>query len=272
MNQISIKIANDKVNELDTVNLTNCDREPIHIPNYIQPQGLLLALAEPDLRITRVSENAPEILGMPALELLDRPLVDFIGRDRGELIESIRACLDRSFEHINPLNLSIANADGVVSPFNGIVHRAPSDEIILELEPVKADSESDFFQFYRHIKVTLAKMQTTQNLAALCDLVVQEMRELTGFDRVMIYRFNEGGDGSVIAESKQDNLETFLGMHYPDSDIPKQAKYLYTLNWLRLIPDVNYQQIGLVSNDETTSHPLDMSYCGLRAVSPLHIE
>jgi len=271
MNQLSIIIAKDKIEELDTVNLTNCDREPIHIPNYIQPQGLLLALAEPDLRITRVSENAPEILGMPAIELLNRPLADFIGSDRDELIESIRGCLDYSFEHINPLNLSIASAEGLVCPFNGIVHRAPSGEIVLELEPVKVESKSDFFQFYRHIKVTLAKMQTTQNLAALCDLVVQEMRELTGFDRVMIYRFNEGGDGTVIAESKQDDLEAFLGMHYPDSDIPKQAKYLYTLNWLRLIPDVNYQQIGLVSNDETIE-PLDMSYCGLRAVSPLHIE
>jgi two-component system, chemotaxis family, sensor kinase Cph1 len=272
MNQISMQIAKDKINQLDTVNLTNCDREPIHIPNYIQPQGLLLLLSEPDLRIALVSENAPEILGIPVTDLLDRPLADFIGSDRGDLIEVIRACLDHSFEHINPLNLSIASADGVVRPFNGVVHRAPSGEIVLELEPVEAAAKSDFFQFYRHIKVTLAKMQTTQNLPALCDLVVQEMRELTGFDRVMIYRFNEGGDGTVIAESKQDDLEAFLGMHFPDSDIPKQAKYLYTLNWLRLIPDVNYQQIGLVATDGHSSHPLDMSYCGLRAVSPLHIE
>ncbi|PZV18864.1 MAG: cyanobacterial phytochrome A [Pseudanabaena sp.] len=272
MNQLSVQIVKDKINELDSVNLTNCDREPIHIPSYIQPQGLLLALAEPDLRITRVSENAPDILGMPATELLDRSLADFISSDRSDLIEVIRACLDHSFEHINPLNLSIADADGVMLLFNGVVHRAPDGEIVLELEPVESASKSDFFQFYRHIKVTLAKMQTTQNLSALCDLVVQEMRGLTGFDRVMIYRFNEGGDGTVIAESKQDSLEAFLGMHFPDSDIPKQAKQLYTLNWLRLIPDVNYQQIGLVATDETSSHSLDMSYCGLRAVSPLHIE
>ncbi len=272
MNQISIQVAKGEANKLDTVNLTNCDREPIHIPNYIQPQGLLLALAEPDLRITLASENASEILGLSARDLLDRPLADFISSDRGDLIEVIQACLDHSFEHVNPLNFAIANADGVVRPFNGVVHRAPSGEIVLELEPVESASKGDFFQFYRRIKVTLAKMQTTQNLSALCDLVVQEMRGLTGFDRVMIYRFNEGGDGTVIAESKQDDLEPFLGMHFPDSDIPKQAKHLYTLNWLRLIPDVNYQQIGLVATDGTSSDPLDMSYCGLRAVSPLHIE
>jgi len=269
MNQISMQISKNKLIGLDPVNLTNCDREPIHIPAHIQSHGLLLVLSEPDLRIMQVSENAYEILGMAATDLLDRPLADFISSDRRDLIEVIRACLDHSFEHVNPLNLAIANADGVVRPFNGVVHRAPTGEIVLELEPVEFASKSDFFQFYRHIKVTLAKMQTTQNLTALCDLVVQEMRELTGFDRVMIYRFNEGGDGTVIAESKQDDLEPFLGMHYPDSDIPKQAKYLYTLNWLRLISDVSYQPIGLVSNSETR---LDMSYCGLRAVSPLHIE
>ena len=272
MQKIPRKIAKDKINELDTVNLNNCDREPIHIPNYIQPQGFLLALSDPDLRIILASENASEILGISVTDLLDRPLDDFIMSDRGDLSVVIRACLDQSFEHINPLNLSIVNADGIGCPFNGVVHRAPSGEIILELEPVKADSKRDFFQFYRHIKATLAKMQTAQNLTALCELVVQEMRELTGFDRVMIYRFHEGGDGSVIAESKQEHLESFLGMHYPDSDIPKQAKHLYTLNWLRVIPDVNYQPIGLVTTEENSSHPLDMSYCTLRAVSPVHIE
>jgi light-regulated signal transduction histidine kinase (bacteriophytochrome) len=266
---VPVELNNLDVVRLDTVNLTNCDREPIHIPNYIQPQGLLLALAETDLRINLVSENAPEILGIQVKDLLGRLLADFIGTGHGDLIDLIRACLDHSFEHINPLHLSIASANGKMRHFNGVAHRAPSGEILLELEPIKLASRSDFFQFYHHIKVTLAKMQTVQNLAALCDLVVQEMRGLTGFDRVMIYRFNEGGDGTVIAESKQDDLEPFLGMHYPDSDIPKQAKYLYTLNWLRLIPDVSYQPIGLVSNSETR---LDMSYCGLRAVSPLHIE
>ncbi len=259
---------------LDTVNLTNCDREPIHTPNHIQPQGLLMVLAEPDLRIVQVSENAPEILGLAVADLLERPLADLIGSDRGDLVKMIRACLDRSFEHINPLHLKITTADKVVCAFNGIIHRSPSGEIVLELEPLESTADSDFFQFYRQIKVTLAKMQTAKNLAALCDLVVHEMREITGFDRVMIYRFNEHGDGSVIAESKNNNLGAFVGMQYPDSDIPKQAKHLYTLNWLRLISDVNRQPIGLVSSQEVTNqtHPLDMSYCGLRAVSPLHIQ
>ena len=272
MKQPSMQIISNKPTELDTVNLTNCDREPIHTPNCIQPQGLLLVLAEPDLRIVQVSENAPEILGIEVTDLLDRHLANFISSDRGDLIQMIRACLDRSFEHINPLNLIIGHTDEQARTFNGIIHRAPGGEIILELEPLVEKAESDFFQFYRQIKVTLAKMQTAQNLAALCDLVVHEMRVITGFDRVMIYRFNQDGDGSVIAESKKDNLGAFLGMHYPDSDIPKQAKHLYTLNWLRLISDVNCQPIGLITSQDKPSHSIDMSYCGLRAVSPLHIQ
>lgn len=258
--------------DVGTVNLTNCDREPIHTPNCIQPQGVLLVLAEPEMRIVQVSENAPEILGIDVADLLDRPLVDFIGSDRGDLMQMIRSCLDRSFENINPLNLTIANAHKTPCNFNGIIHRAPSGEIVLELEVLTSKTSGDFFQFYRQIKVTLAKMQTANNLAALCDLVVNEMRTITGFDRVMIYRFNEHGDGSVIAESKKENLDAFLGMHYPDSDIPKQAKHLYTLNWLRLISDVNREPTGLVSNYKNTHQSLDMSYCGLRAVSPLHIQ
>ncbi|PZO42728.1 MAG: cyanobacterial phytochrome A [Pseudanabaena frigida] len=271
MNQLSIQITKSEPNPLDTVNLTNCDREPIHTPNCIQPQGLLLVLAEPDLKIVQVSENAPEILGIATSELLDRPLADFISSDRGDITKVIGACLDRSFDHINPLHLSITPTNEDVRSFNGIIHRAPSGEIILELERLQPTAESDFFQFYRQIKFTLAKMQTADNLVALCNLVVHEMRAITGFDRVMIYRFNEHGDGSVIAESKKDNLGAFLGMHYPDSDIPKQAKHLYTLNWLRLISDVNRQPIGLVTNQKL-QHSLDMSYCGLRAVSPLHIQ
>ena len=271
MSQPSIQIVIDEFKSLDIVNLTNCDREPIHIPNCIQPQGLLLVLAEPDLKIVQVSENAPEVLGIVTSKLLDRPLADFISSDRGDIVKVIRACLDRSFEHINPLHLSITPTNEDVRSFNGIIHRAPSGEIILELERLEPTNESDFFQFYRQIKVTLAKMQTADNLAALCNLVVHEMRAITGFDRVMIYRFNEHGDGSVIAESKKDNLNAFLGMHYPDSDIPKQAKHLYTLNWLRLISDVNRQPIGLATNQKL-HHSLDMSYCGLRAVSPLHIQ
>jgi light-regulated signal transduction histidine kinase (bacteriophytochrome) len=256
--------------DLEPVNLTNCDREPIHIPRSIQPHGVLMVLTEADLKIVQVSANSLDILGLAPADLLDRPLADLIGSDR---ITDIANCLERNFELINPLSISIGSPP---LNFNGIVHRAISGEIVLELEPLTANTDNthkDFFHFYHQIKNTLTKIQTTANLSELCNLIVQEIRRITGFDRVMVYRFNEQGDGAVIAESKQDDLEAFLGMHYPDSDIPKQAKHLYTLNWLRLIPDIDYQPIALVASaNAPIPAPLDMSYCNLRSVSPIHIE
>ncbi|MEA5486015.1 MULTISPECIES: ATP-binding protein [Pseudanabaena] len=275
MNTLLRQLAHN-FDESEVVNLTNCDREPIHIPSLIQPHGLLMILTEPDLRIAQVSANALEILGIAIDDLLDRPLGEFAG---DELIKSIQACLDHNFEYPNPLRVEFADlGDRLPLVFNGIVHRAPTGEIVLELEPWESLAGSDFFQFYHQIKHNLAKIQTAQDLSALCDLVVQEVQALTGFDRVMIYRFSEQGDGTVIAETKQPDQEAFLGLRYPDSDIPKQAKHLYTLNWLRLIPDVNYQPTRLVSHrlpeaeSPLQKAPLDMSYCALRSVSPIHIE
>jgi len=256
------------MNEIEAVNLTNCDREPIHIPGSIQPHGLLFVLASPDLRIVRVSENTGQMVGIDPANLLDRPLKNFVS----DGIESICGCLERNFEDANPLPLELAVAEGFSGSFNGIVHRTPGGEIVLELEPATGGENADFFQFHRRVKNGLGKIQKAENLAELCDLIVGEIRNLTGFDRVMIYRFNEAGDGTVIAENKRADLDPFLSLHYPDSDIPKQAKYLYTLNWLRLIPDVNYQPVGLLGGGEEMSEPLDMSYSVLRSVSPIHIE
>lgn len=267
------RIFGATIHSPEAVNLNNCDREPIHIPGLIQPHGLLLVLREPGLQIVQASENTVEILGIHPDELPNLSLLDLLGANQ---IEAIQACLDRSFEHINPLPLTLTVKAGASFSMNGIVHRAPGGEVVLELEPAERKARSDFFQFHRLTKDILTKMQLAQSLADLCDLVVEEVQRLTGFDRVMIYRFNQQGDGTVIAEAKQPEAEPFLGLRYPDSDIPKQAKYLYTLNWLRLIPDIQYQPAGLrsflPSTSEPAQQPLDMSYCVLRAVSPIHIE
>ncbi|MBG1263974.1 ATP-binding protein [Nostoc commune] len=247
------------------------EREPIHTPGSIQPHGLLCVLSELDFRIRQVSLNATDILGIAPENLIDRPLEDFIDRDR---IAEIRACLDPTSEQSNPLNLSVTLDDGSARFFNGIVHRAISGEVVLELEPIAATAKRDFTQSYRNIKDTLAKIQVTKDLSELCDLIVKEVRQITGFDRVMVYRFNQDGDGTVIAEDKQADLEAFLGLYYPDSDIPQRAKQLYMLNWLRLLPDVNYQPSGLLTSMQATEPValLDMSHCVLRSMSPCHIE
>ncbi len=265
--------------EFESVTLTNCDREPIHVPGAIQPHGLLFVLQEPDFTIRQVSHNTLDILGIAATDLLGQPLSLLMEPPQ---LESIRECLAGSFEHINPLPLLLTIDDTTRLRFNGIVHRLQPDQVVLELEPRSPAIDRDFFQFYHQVKHTLTALQTTPSLSEVCNLIVQETQRLTGFDRVMIYRFHPQGDGEVIAEAKQPDQEAFLGLRYPDSDIPKQAKRLYTLNWLRLISDVNYEPVGLLGledppptadADETPRPaPLDMSHCVLRAVSPIHIE
>jgi two-component system, chemotaxis family, sensor kinase Cph1 len=249
-----------------TVDLTNCEREPIHIPGLIQPHGVLLVLQELDLEIIQVSNNTFELLGNHPQDLLGKQLSEFIAPQQ---INSIRQCLGADFEHVNPLDISIQVKTKSIS-FDGIIHRQDG-VVILELEPKQTEEKTDFFEFYQRVKGTITKIQKAPTLVKMCQAVVEEVRKITGFDRVMVYQFDANGTGRVIAEDKLDPLTAYLGLHYPASDIPKQAKQLYTLNWLRLIPDSHYQPVGLVSTNNS-EQPLDLSLSVLRSVSPLHLE
>jgi light-regulated signal transduction histidine kinase (bacteriophytochrome) len=250
----------------EEVNLTNCDREPIHIPGFIQPHGLLLVLSEPDFRIQRVSENSISFLGIESDRLLGER-VDRWLKEPGS--EALQGCLNGDFERVNPLKLIFRVGERSL-PFDGIIHRSPQNKIILELEPNTDDRDSDSIGFYQKTKRILNEIHKADGLEALCHTLARTVREITGFDRTMIYRFDTDGSGTVIAEDKIDELESFLGLHYPDSDIPRQAKHLYTLNWLRLIPDADYVPVPILGSED--GEPLDLSFSALRSVSPLHIE
>ncbi len=253
---------------LKDVDLTNCDREPIHIPNLIQPHGVLLGVSREEYKILQVSLNTEEMLGIKPQELLKKPLSEFLGEEQ---VTAIRCCLSEDFDHINPLPIKLT-CNGSTFTFNGIVHHN-REIIILELEPSQPSEEVDFLNFYKLVKSPINKIQNTNTLDELCQAIVTEVRKITGFDRVMLYRFNSEGAGTVIAEAAKEELEPFLGLHYPATDIPKQAKYLYTLNFLRLIPDATYEPVGLTPQlNPLTNKPLDMSMSVLRSVSPLHTE
>ncbi|MFM7574960.1 MAG: ATP-binding protein [Snowella sp.] len=252
----------------ETFNLTNCDRELIHIPGAIQPHGLLLVISPLEWQITQISRNTQEFLGIEPEQLLGQPLDRLLPTDK---IEAIAACLEGDFEQINPLKLSLETQNGT-KKFNGIVHSLDENNIILELEINKSENDLDFIQFSQISKRILLQIQRASTLNELCQIMVQQIRKLTGFDRVMIYQFDQTGAGNVIAEDRTEGLESFLGLHYPDSDIPRQAKYLYTLNFLRLIPRIDYQPVPILTLDDAINKPLDMSLSILRSVSPLHIE
>ncbi|MEO1673696.1 MAG: GAF domain-containing protein, partial [Cyanobacteria bacterium J06631_2] len=147
------------------------------------------------------------------------------------------------------------------------------ETIILELEPSSPQKQDKFDDFYRLLKNPIDRIQNTATFDELCKAIAVEIKQITEFDRVMIYRFDPEGSGTVIAEAAESHLEPFLGLRYPATDIPKQAKYLYTLNLLRLIPDASYQPVDVTPQlNPLTNKPLDMSMSTLRSVSPLHTE
>ena len=250
------------------LDLTNCDKEPIHIPGLIQHHGILFVLQEPQLKIIQVSNNTFKALGIHPQEILGNKLNNFLD---SRLTQQVKQKLSEGIETINPLKISISTQKGELF-FDGILHRSQG-LLVLELEPVTSKEFSNFFSLYHLVQAPIAKIQKTLTLNELCQAIVEEVRKMTGFDRVMVYQFDAQDAGTVIAEDKLESLNPYLGLHYPASDIPRQARHLYALNLLRLVPDVNYQPVELIPVDNpVTNQPLDLSFSVLRSVSPLHIE
>ncbi|GAB3198210.1 hypothetical protein GCM10027062_11850 [Nocardioides hungaricus] len=233
------------------VDLTTCDREPIHVPGAIQPHGVLIAL-DTEGRARVVSANCGELLGVPSHEALGRSLAELIGAEPAAAV---------------PGNGPVV-VGGVEVDVR--VHESGARTIV-ELEPVgSGDREALTYQSARGAMARLASAGSVEELAGS---LAREVRALTGFDRVMVYRFDADWNGEVIAEERRDDLNPFLGLHYPASDIPAQARRLYTVNWTRLIADIGYTPVPLHPvSDPGSGEPLDLSFSTLRSVSPIHVE
>ncbi len=254
--------------EMISINRGTQEQERLHTFGYIQPHGLLLTLQEPDLKILQVSRNTLKILGVSVSAFLNRPLSHFFNKLQ---IVQIQDCLkSNNFAYYNPirLNLHIKNKKIVC---DGILHRHDG-AVILELEITQAQNVT-FINFYHLVRASVCKIQGANNFQSLTSFLVEEIRRISGFDRVMIYQFDQEHNGMVIAENKREDLESFLGLHYPHTDIPDQARQLYESNWLRLLVDIDHQPIEIVPKlHPLTQHPLDLSFSVLRSVSPCHLQ
>ncbi|MHA7134446.1 SpoIIE family protein phosphatase [Oerskovia turbata] len=256
----------------EAVDLENCAREPIHVPGRIQPRGALLVVREADGRVVQCSTNVGEVLGRPLADVLGAPLAAVLGPDDGaRLLAHVARHADLA-PH-NPVEIGAGTGVAI----DAILHRPPlpagaEPVVVVELEPAVVRPLS-FPNTYQGVRSALADLDRASTLSALFETAADHVRRLTGFDRVMVYRFDPDYNGEVVAEAKRADLNSFLGLHYPATDIPRQARALYEKNWIRLIDDVGYVPCDIVPTDlPTTGQPLDLTHSVLRSVSPIHLE
>jgi len=251
-----------------TVTVHTCDREPIHIPGLIQPHGFLIALDEHDFVVTMVSENCGSIFSTPTPELFGRSLEAVFDSN---LSRQLRLELERRPRNAEPQLLLTTEVAGS-TVYDVVAHRIDG-LIVLEFEPVSQERYASFAGLYPFVQQALAKLREAETPEALGRFAAAEVREITGFDRVLIYRFDEDGNGTVTAESGNGELPSYLDLRFPASDIPRQARELYKRNRQRLIVDAEYRPVTIMPTlNPKTGRPLDMSFCLLRSVSPVHVE
>jgi two-component system, chemotaxis family, sensor kinase Cph1 len=254
--------------------LSNCERELIHLAGSVQPHGVMLLLDEPALTVLQVSANCAAVLGLPADRLLGRPL----GELDADLAPRLRGLLGELQDEPLPLQCGF-EAGGRTRRLEGTLHRPPGGGIVVELEPLDPPLpglpvlDLDGSTLRDRIAAGVQRFTSAASLPALSDGIVQVVRDLTGYDRVMVYRFDPDGHGKIVAEARHPRLESLLGHHYPASDIPQRARDLYLRNRVRVLADVDYDPQPLVPLlRPDTQAPLDMSMCALRSMSPLHLQ
>ncbi|MDT9599775.1 HWE histidine kinase domain-containing protein [Sphingosinicella rhizophila] len=245
------------------VDLTNCDREPIHILGAIQPIGFLIALTQ-DWVIARVSANVADFLGSGPEELIGRPLAEILSSEAIHMLRNRTAILRGADSVERIFGCKLLDDDRA---YDIAVH-ASRDLTVVEAEP-GSDEHGDATSTVRSM---VARLDTVEDLPAFFSEGARQVRGLTGYDRVMVYRFAADGSGEVVAESVRSGIGSFLGLHYPATDIPQQARELYRRNLLRIITDVNAEPVPIVPERDADGDPLDLSLSILRAVSPIHIE
>jgi chemotaxis family two-component system sensor kinase Cph1 len=249
-------------------NFADCALEPIQIIGHIQPHGLLFALSEPDLIIRQVSTNVTSLIATSPERLLGRSIESVLGAQQFETFRS------------QALNNEPLSAKLLRIPANGravemccIAHRHDG-VLIVELDLVHGTHSLEPLELDAHIRIPLARMEQATDILELFRLAAEQIRRLSGFDRVMVYRFDEGWNGEVIAEAVGDALPVlYLGSRFPESDIPAQARQLFLMNPSRSIADVAAKPVPIIPEiGPLTGKPLDLTRSCLRSAAPIHLK
>ena len=240
-----------------------CEAERIEVPAAVQPHGVLLAVS-PVGRVAFASANAGPLLGAGAQQLLGADVSSIAGLADQDFLEQVWHSAARPAARV-PTVVKLAGGPAEMVAF------LSGGDLVLEFEPGahgEGEGHEDWFEL---LPDALAQLQSAATVEALTRSLAEIVRRLTRFDRVMVYRFDKDWHGTVIAESKLDDLEPYLGLRYPASDIPAQARALYALNWQRLIPDATYEPVPVLADAGRNAAKLDLSDSTLRSVSPIHL-
>lgn len=242
--------------------LENCEREQIHLPGSIQPHGALLVVRGPDLEIAQASVNAADFLDTESASPGNR-----LEKIDPRLARDVQSLLDQNEPRKLPLLLQ-AEIGASHRRFDISMHRPDASGVILEFEA--AGSGADLATF---IEQSFQSILSTLTLDDLFEDGARIFKDLTGYDRVMLYRFDQEGHGQVIAERRNQGLEPYLGNYYPSTDIPQTARRLYEVNRIRMLVNVDYEPVAVEPRESPEDGgPLDMSLCQLRSVSPIHLQ
>ncbi|QDU80036.1 Bacteriophytochrome [Polystyrenella longa] len=245
--------------------LDNCEREPVHIPGSIQPFAALIAFDTENFLVFHFTPNAITFTNViaPEQSILNREISDLFSNR--ELIHAVRGALGLPTIQSHRERLGIFQLND--RPVDAAVHISGS-QIVLELEDAPGSIERSGTSISR-VRTMLGALTRDQGYEPLLETAVKVLRHLTGFDRVMGYRFLNDGSGEVSAEEVAPGLKPFLGLRYPAHDIPPQVRRIALSSPVRVIHDTEQAPLELISNSET---PLDLTLCHNRAVSPIHVE
>ncbi len=245
----------------ENVDLSSCEKEPIHIIGSTQEHGVLVACEKSTGTITQISENCEFFFGISSEEILGKDLNILL---EGQLSKQLQeTVVENGVFEVE--ETTIAGKRFVIIP------HLSKKNLILDIEPI--DSKVNNYDFQKELSSLLNTLSASETTDELCKDAAKITKSIFGYDRVMIYKFDEEWNGKVIAEERNEDMKSWLGLHYPASDIPKQARELFLKNRVRIITNVNYNPVKIVpALSPVDNQPLDLTNSKLRAVSPIHIE
>ncbi|MGY2052642.1 histidine kinase dimerization/phosphoacceptor domain -containing protein [Methylobacterium sp. JK268] len=259
----AVRAAIDQRVRAEPIDPGACEREPIHVPGAIQPHAVLLAAAPGTLRVTACSANATEALdGSP----LGRPLDAWLP---APVLDAVRA-LAREEDPDRTLRLALRLGPSEV-PFDLTAHLFDG-RLLLELERLPRHPEDFATASLPDVAAGLDRLRAAADLAGAAHVAAREVRRLTGFEAVLVYRFDPDWNGEAVAEDRDPAWNrSLLGLHFPASDIPAQARSLYTRAKSRFVIDRDYVPVPLLAIPDET-RPVDLSLAQSRSLSPIHLE